>query len=251
MALAACGSSTSPPPVPPPTAAQLAADFDGVYTALNAAAATAYASSFADTAAADSEAAITIAQYAESAPANGGTETSFTATLTSGTATWAGVADVFTENADVDTVYWIAVYPHLNLDTLVIAGIEMSNGTLEGSIAFGSTDQFVTYVSGDLAGSARVASTGSACSLETGLAAETVISDWVGSTATTCVLASIMASLSATFPANSLGNASVVMLSNQTFNGPLFAPTGGSRVVGIPSRGAAAAQVLDALIHRR
>jgi hypothetical protein len=252
VALAACGSgSTGTGPSAPPTAAQLAVDFDTIYSALNAAGATAYAASFPDTAQADSEAAITIAQYAESGPANGGTETSFTATTTGGNATWDGVVQVSTVNSNVDTVYWVALYPHLNLDTMVIAGIEMSNGSLVGNVAFGSTNQFVSYVVGTTAGSAEVTATGAACSLQGGLAAATVISDWVGTTSTTCTSATVMMSLSVTFQDNGLGSVSVVMLSNQTFHGPLFVPTGGSHVVGIPSKAQAAAEALDALIRRR
>lgn len=230
VALAACSSdSTAPKPL---TSQQVAQDIDEVFAAdINAGTQD------------DSSAAFGIAQLVETGPAYGGTESSVSVTTGAGAHTWHGVGFVVDEG---DTVYVGALYPNRNLDTLVVVEVQAQNGITDARV-LASTDGFVS--GGDTtatAASASLLSTGGSCSLQSGLAAEAYISNFIGGS--TCASAKFQISFSATLPA--AANLGSVSFGNTTFNGPLFTVSGPSRVVGIPSKGAALAAQLRALATR-
>jgi hypothetical protein len=232
VALVACSSdSTAPKPL---TSQQVAQDIDQVFAA-DLAAGTSE----------DSGLASAIAEFVESGPAYGGTESSVSVTTGTGKRTWHGVGYVVSEEAN-DTVFVGALYPNRNLDTLVITEVENDNGSSD-IIVIATTTAFAT--GGDTtatSASASLLSASGTCSLQSGLVADnTLAAGWSGST---CTAAKFQMSLTVTLPtAVGLGSLS---FSNTTFNGPLFTFSGPSRVVGIPSKGAAMAARLRALAKR-
>jgi hypothetical protein len=231
IVLAACSSSsTSPSPITP---AQLAEHFDSIYSADLAAGTPA-----------ESIAAQYVAGYIEVAPAFGGSEGSFTSSSTS----WMGVGLIVADQEEEDTVYLAAVYPNRNLQTVVLVALEISNGTVVDSIALGTTNGFQSYVDDStISGSASLTSVGNVCTEQSGLAAGAALTFFVGSGAT-CALAKWTQSFVVMFP----GAAGInpVGASNLALTGPFFTESGESRVVAIPSKGAAAALNLLKRLHR-
>jgi hypothetical protein len=234
LVLAACSSSTSPNQITP---AQLAEHFDSIYAADLAAGTSA-----------DSNAARNVVDWFEPGPAYGGGEGSFTVTTASGTQSWKGVGYVYI--GTTDTEYVSGLYPNRDLQTAIISLIEVSGGVTSGVAAIsvdglvsGPNDSTITGIAGSLL------QTGASCSLQSGLVAGSVLSDYVGS-GVGCTSAKYEISFSAVFPAGAgLGALESVSVTNATINGPLFASTA-SRVVAIPSKGAALAlrlktQLLD------
>jgi hypothetical protein len=235
VVLAACSSSTAPAPITP---AQLASDFDGLYSAHIAAGTPA-----------DSEAAALIAELFETAAAYGGNEATFTAVTASGSQTWHGV-EIGAGESDGDTVFYTAVYPNRNLQQAMAALLETEDGVPVDSEAVATNTQWTTVVEDSVVTGATstAASFGATCSLQTGLAAEAVIASFTGDAS--CTLAKYQTSFSAVFPAAAgLGALESVSVSSATFNGPFFVSTG-SRVVGIPSKGSAMMARLHALLAR-
>jgi hypothetical protein len=234
VVLGACGSSGTGPT--PQTASQLANHFDQIYVAYQVAGTKA-----------DSTAAEYIAEYVETPAAYGATDASVTATTTSGTQTWRGemFGVVFTNG---DTNYYATLYPNQTLPEVIIVQISYANGAYSGSAAIGTTDKFVTiHPDSVVSGTVTLVSAGSACSLQSGLSADSFLTSLF--TGFGCTAATVNVSLSVGFAAStSLGT---VAFSNVTLNGELFTQSGATHVVGIPSRGAAAALSLQSLFDRR
>jgi hypothetical protein len=123
----------------------------------------------------------------------------------------------------------------------------MANGTVLDSAAIGTTDGFQSY--GDdstITGSASLSSVGAACTQQSGLAAGAALTYFVGNGAT-CALAKWTESFAVIFPA--AAGIDPVGGSNVSFTGPFFLESDGSRVVAIPSKGAAAVVNLVARLH--
>jgi hypothetical protein len=232
VALGACGSASTGPA--PTTPAQLAAAFDALFVA--------------DTAS-NPEAADIIAEYAELSPAYGGNEATFTVTTGSGTQTWRGVAYGAIGSAP-DTAFFITLYPNRDLDQAVVVVFDGAGGASAQTAA--TINQFVTVYDGTVSSaSGHIVSSGAGCSLETSLAAATLIADWVGD-AGNCVLSTVQVSFAASFPdGDNLGALESVSVSNTTMTGPVFTVGGGSHVVGIPSKAAALADRLAGVLHPR
>jgi hypothetical protein len=229
LGLAACGSdSTGPKGLTP---AQLAEHFDSIYSA-DLAAGTA----------ADSNAAEYVAAYVEVDPAFGGSEASFSSSGTS----WMGVGFALTDNTD--TAYVTAVYPNRDLQTAIVVVLEEANGVHMDSAALGTTDGFqTTYSDSTVSGSVALQSVGSACSEQSGLAAEAALTLIVGNGSESCASAKWQESFAVTF--ESATGVGAVSGSNVTISGPFFTESGGSRIVAIPTRAAAAVHNLVAHLH--
>jgi hypothetical protein len=239
VVLAACSSSTAPPK--PLTSQQVAQDIDQ-----------AFASALAAGTAEDSSAASLIAEFVETGPAYGGTESSVTVTTGSGTQAWHAVGFVVDEGTG-DSTFVTAMYPDRDLQTAMVVLMGTVDGTVAGGEALLSTTRLVS--GGDTSitsGAATLVSKGSGtCSLQSGLAANAYLSTFIGSS--TCTPAKYEVSFAVTFStAANLGPLTTVSVSNLTINGPLFvASSGPSRVVGIPSKGAAMVLRLRALVNHR
>jgi hypothetical protein len=236
VAVAACSSSTAPASVTP---AQVAEKFDSVYSSLLAAGTQS-----------DSQLAYFVAWYSEAAPAWGASQASITVTTGAGGQSWHGVAYVALDGAQ-DTVYFLTLYPNLNLQQMVFVGLEYSNG-LTSELIYGTNNGFATYAedSSFTPTSAQTLSTGGACSLQAGLAADSIITAfWPGAS---CVSAQLEFTVSVAFgAAANFGSMSTLSISNATFSGAQISSSGESRAVGIPSKGAAAALAMDRWIRRR
>jgi hypothetical protein len=228
LGLAACSSdSTGPQAITP---AQLAEHFDSIYSADLAAGTHA-----------DSQAALSVAGYVEVDPAFGGSEASFT----SSGASWMSVGFSLTDEGD--TVFLAALYPNRNLQTVVLVLLEESNGTHLDSASIGTTNGFQSYSEDStVTGSGSMLSVGNACTEQSGLAAGSALTNFVGS-GSSCALAKWQESFAVNFEAAS--GVPAVSGTNVTITGPLFTESGGSRVVAIPSRGAAAAQYMLSHLH--
>jgi hypothetical protein len=235
---AACSSSTSPTPATTP--AQLAEQFDAIYSTDLAAGTSA-----------DSNAARNVAEYAELAPAYGASEASFTVTTASGTQAWHGVAYAIAENA-TDTVYILGLYPNRSLQTALLVLIEMSNGTSEGALAAISVNGLISGPDDSVTtGTATTLSTGATCSEQSGLVADAYLTEYLAGES--CESAKFQASFSAVFQAaDGLGALESVSATNATFNGALFQPSGGSHMVAIPSKAAGLLETAarGLLLHR-
>jgi hypothetical protein len=236
--IAACSSSGSTGPAPV-TPAQVAEKFDSVYSSLLAAGTET-----------DSELAVFVAWYSEAAPAWGASQANLTVTTGSGAQTWHGVAYSALDGG-ADTVYFLTLYPNLNLQQMIFVGLEYSNG-LNSELIYGTNNGFTSYAmdSTFTATSAQTLSTGGACSLQNGLAADSTISAlWPGAS---CVGAQLEFTVSVAFAAAAnFGSMSTVSISNATFSGAQITSSGPSRVVGIPSKGAAAALAIETWMHTR
>src|ERR1700722_13019057 len=236
VVLAACSSSTAPPK--PLTSQQVALDIDQAYAG-------ALAAGTAD----DSNAASLIAEFIEPGPAYGGTESSVTVTTGSGTQTWHAVGFAVDDGTG-DSTFVTAMYPDRDLQTAMVVLMGTQDGTVKGGEALLSTTRLVS--GGDTSftsGAATLVSKGSGtCSLQSGLAANASLSALL---IATCTPAKWQVSFAVTFPtAANLGPLTTVSVSNLTINGPLFVSSSGpSRVVGIPSKGAAMALRLRALFN--
>jgi hypothetical protein len=233
LGLAACSSSSTGPSGITP--AQLAEHFDSIYAADLAAGTHA-----------DTIAAAYVAGYVEVAPAFGGTEASFSS---SGT-TWMSVGLMVADQELEDTVYLATVYPNRTLQTAVLVALEVSNGTVVDSVALGTTNGFQSYVEDSaMSGSASLASIGNTCTEQSGLVAGAALTYFVGS-GSTCAVAKWSESFVVAF--QEAAGISPVGASNLALTGPFFTEDGESRVVAIPSKGAAAAvNVLARLHHAR
>jgi hypothetical protein len=234
LAVAACSSSTAPKPL---TSQQVAQDIDQVYAAALAAGTSA-----------DSSAAQAIAVYFETGPAFGGTESSVTVTTASGAQTWRGVGFAIDEGSG-DSIFVGAFYPNRNLQTAIVAIVATQQGTFSGQEALVSTDGMVNGDTEGLTGGAgTVLSASGTCALQSGLAADPLLTTFAGGAG--CTSSKFQMSFAVTFP-DSLGALSTVSVTDATINGPLLGAAGPSRVVGIPSKGAALAARLRALLDRR
>jgi hypothetical protein len=230
---AACSSSTTAPL----TSQQVAQGLDATYSQL-----------LADGTSQDSEVAYLVAEYIEIGPAFGGNEGVFTAHTASGNQTWYGVGWSEIENSGVDTVYYAVLYPNRDLQQFVLVGVETGADT--GHLTLATSNQFTSEAEDSLATlSASTVSSGGTCSLETGLAADSLLTLYTGGAV--CTAGRFQWSFSATFPA-AAGLGALESISGSTsFNGPIFSPSGGSHFVGIPSKSAAVADLIQSLIHRK
>ncbi|HWZ60051.1 MAG TPA: hypothetical protein VNW46_13835 [Gemmatimonadaceae bacterium] len=232
LTLAACGGSTDPRPLP---ATQLATHFDSIFSVRLAAGT-----------AADSEAAFAVGQFVELAPAYGANDTAITVTTASGTQMWRGLSFALIDvNGDSDAFF--ALYPNRNLSRVVLVQIVRSGGWVSAT-SIGTTDQFTTvYPDSVASGTSTLLSTGATCSLQSRLAIDPTFSQEYSGYS--CASAQINGSLSVVFRAAT--NIGSVAISNVTFGGVLLTEAGASHVVGIPSRGAAAAFGLKSLFDYR
>lgn len=235
-ALAGCGSDSTAP-TPQLTPAQLAEHFDSLYVA-----------AVNDS---NSAAQFLVPDFVEFGPALGGNEVTATVTTNSGPQTWHGVGyvGVIANDTLADTIFVVALYPNRDLQQVVFA--EFQNHV--GASIFGATaDGFDTVWTNGTVNSAAgsIVSTGAACSLQQGLAADTTMQEFAGP-AFSCVSAKFNVSLSATFPgSDNLGALTSVSISNVTFNGAEIEISAASHAVAIPSRAAAALMKLKSVIRR-
>jgi hypothetical protein len=193
------------------------------------------------------EAAQLIAILFEAAPALGGTQSTFTATTSSGTATWHGVALAGVIDA-ADTAYITGIYPNDNLQQ-AIGVVAYSQSS---PVVFGTANGFSTLATDGTLNSfaGQILSTGSACSLQSNLAADPVINQFISNSGFTCLSGVMNISFSVSFPpTDSLGAMSSTSISNATFHGPVVFPAGGQHVVSVPSKGAALFMKLESLRH--
>jgi hypothetical protein len=226
LMLAACSSSTAPAPI---SSTQLAKDFDAIYSADLA------VGTLADTDAGD-----LVAEFFEFGPAYGGGEASFTVTTASGTQTWHGVG--FAVTAEGDTAYLAAMYPNRDLQQAVFMFKQQSNGTGQDSLAGASASGLVTGVYDSIMTLLpTLESVGSsACTLQAGLAADSVLTAVFSGEDFACAPAKFQMAFNVIFPAAADLGALETVSGTVTINGPLFTDVGGpSHVVGIPTKMAA------------
>jgi hypothetical protein len=243
FAAAACGSSSTGPSGP--TAAQTAEHIDSIFAA-----------DLAGGTESDSELAYAIAEYIEPAPAYGATQTSFTVTTASGAQTWQGF--VIESEEMGDTVFVTAAYPaNSNLSNFLLTLTAYDSLGEVDSIAFVAYDSAGTIksvlASGTPTVSNAVTSVGAACSLQSGLAADSVITALTGS-ATSCNVINTTYSMSAQFSAPALPAAdaslsiSAVPIHGVQLGGTLL---GYDRAPRGPTIASARIQQLIAAIRRR
>jgi len=236
VGLAACGSSNSPTGPTAPTPAQLASFFDSIYSA-DLAAGTA----------ADSEAAVLVAELLELTPALGGHRTTISVTTGSGTQSWYGFE--YGVNDGPDSEFVTIAYSDNNLTNVLLAeeAVDSSTSHTEAAIY---TDNFQTGVGDSVATvSGAVTSVGSSCSLQSGLAADALITNYTEDV--TCQLASYNVSASVVFAASSnLGALQSISFSNVGFNGVMFTDISGQHATPGPTRVAGAIRRLMALQAR-
>jgi hypothetical protein len=186
---AACSSSTAPSA---PTAAQTAEHIDAIYSSLMAAGTSS-----------DTEFAQLIAEYVESSPANGATQSTFNITTASGTQSWQGFS--IESNDNNDTIFATAVFPAGgNLTNMFISLAAYDASGPEGTLAALVYDSAGTYEVQDAEAmlANAVTSVGAVCSLQTGLAADSLIESFTQA-ATSCNLITATFSASASFTASS------------------------------------------------
>jgi hypothetical protein len=178
-------------------------------------------------------AATAIARYIETSPAYGGSEASPTINTSAGSLAVLGVAYAFITGAD--TTFYVSIYTANTLEQVAVVWFTGGSGTAAGGEGTGS--QFVTTGAGVVTNATgQLLTTGSSCSLETSLAADSAITAWVGGGAT-CEMATIEVSFVSTFPVNQgLGALTADIVSNISFTGPVFEASGASQAVGIRSR---------------
>ncbi|HWZ60351.1 MAG TPA: hypothetical protein VNW46_15335 [Gemmatimonadaceae bacterium] len=230
LVLSACGSSnTTGPKTPTPQA--LATHFDSLYSAYLAAGTSN-----------DTLIARYVAFFFETPPAYGAGLASFTVTTASGTQTWKGFTfEGAATSPTSDSTFITVAFSDLNLTQFVVVeGQYNSSGLVSGS-ALAATGSFATGSGNDstFTSSASVLSTGATCSQQTGLAAGTTITQFVGYPS--CQLGSFQISFHVTFFASAgLGALSSIAISPTTFNGVRFyGPNSPSHVAPIPSKLAA------------
>lgn len=208
VALTACssGSSTAPTAV---SATQFADTADSIFSADRAS---------------QPAAATAIARYVETSPAYGGSEASPTINTSAGSLAVLGAAYAFIAGAD--TTFYVSIYTANTLQQVAVVWFSGAGGTAAGGLGTGS--QFVTTGAGVVTNATgQLLTTGASCSLETSLAAASVITAWVGSGAT-CAMATIEVSFVSTFPVNQgLGPLTADIVSNIPFTGPVFQAGGG------------------------
>jgi len=237
VGLAACGSSNSTGPKSTgPTAAQSAHFFDSVYS-----------SYLAGGSSEDSTAARLVADYLEFPPAYGATQSTFTVTTAGGSQTWYGFTYGIVPDGG-DSVYATIAYDGTDLEHVLIFEQSYPSGTGEYEAALLDFSTFSEYDDSTASGSASETSVGSACSELTGLAADTVMADFLGDG--TCQAASYTVSASVQWSAASdLGALETLSFSGVKFNGARFAAGSGQGVVRGPSKLAALIERLRAGGH--
>jgi hypothetical protein len=240
--LAACGSGSTSPNGPSPQS--LAEHFDSIYSSL-----------LAQGTAQDTLVALFVAAYVEVGPAYGAHEASFTATTANGTAGWNGFSfEEAVTAADGDSLFYTVAYDNLSLSNFLVTRVLYSNnGTNQGGQALGVLNLSTYNVDSTFSGSSTINSTGNACTLQTGLAADTimtaVLTEQLGA-GYACQFASFTNNIDVVFPVNAgLGPLETVSITGATFNGVRFSGTGSGAshiVSAIPSRRAAVLQRLEA-----
>jgi hypothetical protein len=234
LGLAACSSSNTTGPSGP-TAAQLATHFDSIYSAL-----------LAQGTSLDSEFAGFVAFGGEAPAAFGAQQASFTVTTQSGTQTWKGLTyeEAFTGSGG-DSSFITFLYSDLTLDELMIAETDYPTSGQPGGEGLVLLNFQTGGFDSTYTGSASVTSTGTtACSLQTGLAADSLIN--VEFTGGSCQPATFQVSFQMTFPtADGAGTLSSVSVSNAAFDGVrLYQAAAASHVAHTPSRLAALGMAL-------
>jgi hypothetical protein len=236
LGAAACGSSNTGPKTP--SAHSLAIHFDSIYSSL-----------LAQGTSADSLIAEYVAIYGETGPAYGAPLASFAVTTTSGTSAWNGFTyEAANTGAGGDSIFYTVIFNNLNLAQVVIARMNYSTS---GTFASGSALAVLGLTTGGgdstFTGSASVLSTGSSCSLQTGLQADSLLTVWTSGYA--CQSARFQISFQITFPTSAnVGALSTVSITNAPFSGDRFyAAATGNRPAPIPSRAAALTMRLSAL----
>jgi len=213
VGLAAC-SSTSAPGVSGstgPTAAQSAAHFDSLYQQY-----------LADGTAADSDRAIFVVEELELPPAFGATQKTFTVSTANGSQTWYGFTFLAALSTG-DSSYFTVTYDGLSLNNILILEQYYPAGSaVEPSAALVRLAADSVYNDSVTTLSVSTTSLGASCSLESGLAADTYLADYVGS-GTTCQFADFSVSASVAFPqADNLGALATWSISSVPFSGARF-----------------------------
>ncbi len=217
VGLAAC-SSTSAPGVSGstgPTAAQSAAHFDSLYQQY-------LGGGTAD----DSDLADFVAEELELPPAFGATQKSFTVSTANGSQTWYGFTYLVALSTG-DSSFFTITYDGLSLNNILIVEQYYPDGSAaEPSAALFRLAADSEYEDSVVTASATTTSLGASCSLESGLAADAYLADYVGS-GTTCQFADFSVSASVTFfqDAN-LGALATWSISSVPFSGARFGVTG-------------------------
>jgi hypothetical protein len=244
-AVAACGSSSTGPAGP--TAAQTAAHIDSIYSALLAAGTPG-----------DSQLAGVIAVYIETAPAFGATQTSFTATTASGTQTWQGFT--IASQYEGDTAFLTTVYPANSSLGNFFLSINIRDSTGDegalGFLVFDSTGGVFTSVESSAPPTVAntITSLGAACSLETGLAADSVITTDVTVDVTSCNLINTTYSATAQFTSSAMPAADASLtFSSVPVHGVLFGGTllGPDRAPRGPTIASARVRALVDMVRQR
>lgn len=231
VTLAACGSSNTGPKSTGPTAAQSAHYFDSVYS-----------SYLAGGSSEDSTAARLIADYLEFPPAYGATRSTFTVTTASGSQTWYGFtySAVFSSS---DSAYVTIAYDGTDLTHVLIFDQTYESGTSGFDASLLDFSTFSEYDDSTATGSGSETSVGASCTELTGLAADTVMADFLGDG--TCQAATFTISASIQWsPGSGLGALESLSFSGVNFGGARFVATSGQYVTRGPSKLAAAIQRL-------
>jgi hypothetical protein len=232
---AACSSSSTGPSGP--TAAQTAEHIDSIYAAHLAAGT-----------ASDSQFAYIIGVYLESAPAYGATQTSFNVTTGTGTQKWNGFT--IESEDEGDSIFINATYPvNGDLTNIFISLAAYDSLGQVGQLTALVYDSAGTYAEQDIDNamlSNSASALGAACSLQTGLAADSLLGE-VGEGATSCNLINNTYSASAEFTATSAVPAgeTSMSISNATLHGIRF----GGTLIG-PERAPRGPTIAAARIHQ-
>jgi hypothetical protein len=235
--VAACSSSSSTGPKTQ-TPAQLASHFDSIYSSLLAGGSDS-----------DTEAAEFVAFFVESPAAFGASPVSVPVTTGSGAETWSGYG--FDYATASDSFFVAAIYPSTSLQNLFLVEWDYTSGTL-AMYADGFVNHFAAFGPDSAAtGAASVSTLGTgSCSLQTGLAADSLIS--AAFAGNTCTPITFSASASVTFQAAlGFGSLTTVSFPATTFNGVrLFGGNAPGHATRIPSVAAARVERLLDLMHR-
>lgn len=241
IAAAACGSDSSTGPKGA-TASATATQLDAVFSARLAAA----------TSGGDSAIAYFIASYFELAPAYGARPASVNVTTGAGTAAWQGFTIELMEQPNGtdantgDSTFLTVVYPNAALTTALIFETDYDSTGLRvaGADLIYDTDSVVTTL--NIGASVAPHPLGAACALQTGLAADSILTSVTGSYLT-CAAATFTQFATMVFAAAPGLDASLqnISMSDVTFNGVRFVYAYGTSIDRVP-RGptVAAAHVL-------
>jgi len=238
LALAACGGSSNSVGPRMPTPAQLAAYFDSIYSA-NIAAGTPDGSHYA----------YDVADFLEATPAYGGQRATFMVTTAAGSQMWYGFTYEY-KNVGGDSGLETIAYSDNSLTSIVAIGVNYRNDNADTNLyADFYQNRFSTRIhDSTVSYASAVVSVGAACSLETGLAADSVLAEY--NAGYTCTNGTFLITASTVFPADAgLGALQSWSISAVTFDGPIYPELGAGRVPGAPSRIAAALARLHARLH--